>query len=74
MVPAELDAKAEGDACKIETHQLVNEPGVVSVEEFTGEAAAVIVDKHKSSEISLDTFSFVDDHGWAYSVNSIDKC
>ena len=74
MVPAEPDAQARGDAHEIETHQLANEHGVVGVEEFTREEAAAIVDERKSSEISVDTFSFVDDHGWTYLVNSIDKC
>ena len=73
-VPAEPDAQARGDAHAIETHQLANEHGVVTVEEFTGEEAAAIVDEHKSSKISLDTFSFVDDHEWTYSVKSNDKC
>ena len=74
VVPAEPDAEARGDACEIEIPQLANEPGVVSVQEFTGEEAAAIVNECKSSEISLDTFSFVDDLGWTYSANSIDKC
>ena len=74
MVPVEPDAQARGDACKIEIPQLANEHGVVGVEEFTGEKAVAIMDEHKSSKISLDTISFVDDHGWTYLVNSIDKC
>ena len=74
VVPAKPDAEAGDDAHKIETHQLANEPGVVSVQEFTGEEAAAIVDECKSSKISLDTFSFVDDVQWTYSANSIDKC
>ena len=73
-VPAEPDSEARGDAHKIETHQLANEPDVVGAQEFTGEEAAAIVDECKSSEISLDTFSLVDDLGWTYSANSIDKC
>ena len=74
VAPAEPDAQTRGDAHQIETHQLANERGVVGVEEFTGEEAAAIVDERKSSKISLDNFSFVDDHGWTYLVNSIDKC
>ena len=52
------------DAGEIQRDQLANKPGVVSVQEFTGDEAAAIVDEHKSSKISLDNFSFVDYHGW----------
>ena len=52
------------DAGKIQRDQLANEPGVVGVHEFTGNEATAIVDECKSSEISLDNFSFVDYHGW----------
>ena len=73
-VPAEADGEVGGDVCEIQRDQLAKEPGVVSVQEFTGEEAAVIFDECKSSKISLHTFSFVDYHGWTYSANSFDKC
>ena len=74
VVPAEADAEVGGDAHEIQRDQLVNEPGVVSVQEFTGEEVAAIFDECKLSKISLDTFSFADYHGWTYSTNSFDKC
>ena len=56
---AAVTAKDIHDAGKIQM-----EPGVVGVEEFSGEQAAAIVDECKSSKISLDNFSFVDYHWW----------
>ena len=54
--PAKPDAEARGDTHDTVTHQLANEPGVVSGQKFTGDEAAAIVDKCKSSKISLETF------------------
>ena len=50
-----VTAKDVHDAGKIQM-----EPGVVGVEEFTGEQAAAIVDEGKSSKISINNFSFGD--------------